>query len=716
MLNSIVDLSLRHKVLVLVAFVLVVFFGVRAWQHIPIDSLPDVTPVQVSIQTEAPGLASEEVEKLLTMPVETAMAGLPGVEHIRSLSMFGFSQVTVYFKDNVDIYFARRLVSEKLLEAKAQIPEGYGEPRLGANASSLGQAFWYAVESADKKLTGMELRTMQDWNVRLILRTAPGVDNVISWGGHEKQYQVLINPQRLIKYGLTFKEVMGALAVNNRQVGGQYVNLGQEQHLVRGLGLVANAQEIGGIVITERAGIPIYVRDVAEVKEAPALRFGAITKDGEETTLGMVLARTGENAQNVVDAVKEKLEVIKQSLPSGVTIQAVYDRTELIGKVIVTADRAMIEGAILVISVLFLFLGEVRSAIIVVIAIPMTRLIAFIFMDTYGVPANLMSLGGLIVGLGMTIDGPLVLMENTYRRLSHHVGKTVNRTQVVLEAAREVMNPIAFGVLIIIVVFLPLFALTGLEGKMFKPLAINMVFAMIGSLILTLTLIPVLAAIGLRAKQEKEPTLVRWLKARYTPILLWSLERRKTVITGAVSLFVLAMGLFPFLGKEFMPTLQEGSFVFRVVSIPSTSLEQTISVSKQAEKLLLMFPQTQTALSLIGRAERGDEIMDVSKFEVFVALKPHEIWPEKIDYTELSRAMQERLAKAFPSAVIGATQPIQMRVEELISGVRKPWRWSCMGAISTPWNGCPKVSKRCWKPCPGCMTFLWKPTRASHRS
>ncbi|MDX1251126.1 MAG: efflux RND transporter permease subunit [Gammaproteobacteria bacterium] len=671
MLNHIVDLSLRYKVLVLVAFLLVIFFGVRAWQHIPIDGLPDVTPVQVSIQTEAAGLASEEVEKLLTMPVETAMAGLPGVEHIRSMSMFGFSQVTVYFKDNVDIYFARRLVSEKLVEAKAQIPDGYGEPRLGANASSLGQAFWYAIESADKKLTDMELRTIQDWNVRLVLRTAPGVDDVISWGGHEKQYQVLINLQQLIKYGLTFKEVMGALGVNNRQVGGQYVNLGQEQYLVRGLGLVANSQEIGGIVIAERSGTPIYVRDVAEVKEAPALRFGAITRDGRETTLGMVLARTGENAQNVVDAVKKKIEVVKQSLPAGVTIETVYDRTELIGKVIANTDRAMIEGAILVIAVLFLFLGEVRSAIIVVMAIPMARLIAFILMDQYGLSANLLSLGGLIVGLGMTIDGPLVLIENAFRRLSHHAGKTVNRTQVVLEASREVMNPIAFGVLIIIVVFLPLFALTGLEGKTFKPLAINMVFAMIGSLILTLSLIPVLAALGLRAKQEKEPALVRWLKARYTPILLWALAHRKTVVSTTLGLLVLALGLFPFLGKEFMPTLQEGSLVFRAVSIPSTSLEQTISLAKKAEKALLEFPQTQTALSLIGRAERGDEAMDVSKFEVFVALKPQQDWPKKIGYAELSREMQERLEREIPTAVIGATQPIQMRVEELISGVKE---------------------------------------------
>ena len=501
MLNKIVELSLRYKVLVLVAFVLVIFMGVRAWQKVPLDAFPDVTPVQVNIYTEAPGLAAEDVEKLLTFPVETAMAGLPGIEHIRSVSLFGLSYVSVYFKDNVDIYFARRLASEKLQEAKARIPQGYGEPVLGANSSGLGQVFWYTIEATDMKLSQMDLRALQDWNVRLVLRTAPGVDDVMSWGGQEKQYQVLINPQKLIKYGLSFKSVMEVLTANNRQVGGQFVNLGREQYLVRGLGLVANTQDIGSIVVDERSGTPIYVRDVAEVKEAPALRTGAITKDGKEVVLGMALARTGENAQTVVEAVKKKLELIKQSLPDGVNIKQVYDRTELIGKAIAMADRAMVEGALLVVVVLFLFLGEVRSALIVVVAIPMARLIAFIFMDEYGVSANLMSLGGLIVGLGMTIDGPVVLVENAYRLLSHHAGKAVNRTQVVLEAAREVMNPIAFGVLIIIVVFLPLFALTGLEGKLFKPLALNMTFAMIGSMILTLTLIPVLAALGLRAKQ-----------------------------------------------------------------------------------------------------------------------------------------------------------------------------------------------------------------------
>ena len=428
MLNKIVDISLRYKVLVLVAFVLVVMLGVKAWREVPVDAFPDVTPVQVNIYTEAPGLAAEDVEKLLTFPVEGAMAGLPGVEEIRSVSLFGLSYVGVYFKDDVDIYFARRLVSEKLQEAKGRIPEGYGEPELGPNSSGLGQVFWYTIESADKKLSGMDLRTLHDWSVRVVLRTAPGVDDVMSWGGDEKQYQVLIDPRRLIKYGLTFKEVMEALAANNRQVGGQYVNLGREQYLVRGLGLVSNTRDIGGIVVAEREGTPVYVRDVAEVKEAPALRSGAITKDGEEVVLGMALQRIGENAKNVVDAVKVKLETVRAALPAGVTIKPIYDRTELVEKAVKTAESALVEGSVLVAIILFLFLGEVRSAVVVILALPLAMLMSFILMQQWGLSANLMSLAGLAVGIGMMVDGAVVMVENGFRLLSHKVGQTVNKT------------------------------------------------------------------------------------------------------------------------------------------------------------------------------------------------------------------------------------------------------------------------------------------------
>ncbi|MFA6202655.1 MAG: CusA/CzcA family heavy metal efflux RND transporter [Gallionella sp.] len=669
MLNYIVDLSLRYKVLVLVAFVLVVLLGVKAWREVPVDAFPDVTPVQVSIYTESPGLAAEDVEKLLTFPVETAMAGLADVEEIRSVSLFGLSYVSVYFKDNVDIYFARRLVGEKLTEAKNRIPQGYGEPGLGPNTSGLGQVFWYTIEAADKKLSEMDLRTLQDWNVRLVLRTASGVDDVMSWGGQEKQYQVLINPQKLIKYGLNFKTVMETLAANNRQVGGQYLDVGQEQYLVRGLGLVSNVQDIGNVVLATREGTPVYVRDIAEVKEGPALRSGAVTKDGKEVVLGMALQRIGENAKNVVDAVKKKLKTVQQALPAGVAINTVYDRTELVDKAVKTAENALIEGSILVAIILFLFLGEIRSAVVVIIALPLAMLISFIMMQRWGLSANLMSLAGLAVGIGMMVDGAVVMVENGFRLLSHQTGKTVNKTHVILEAAREVINPTAFAILIIVVVFLPLFALTGLEGKLFKPMALTITFAMVGSLVLTLTLVPVMSALILKPKEEKDTFIVKWAKRLYLPLLDWALENKRKVVSGALLLLVASLALIPFLGKEFMPTLQEGGIMFRVTNIPSTSLEESIRLSKRIEAELKTFPQTDSAIAMIGRAEKG-ETSDVNYMEILVNLKPRDQWPKAISFPDLSREMQDKLEQAVPTAVFAATQPIQMRVEELISGVR----------------------------------------------
>ena len=670
MLNAIVDVSLRYRVLVLAGFLLIVVFGVQAFRAVPVDAFPDVTPVQVNVYTESPGLAAEDVEKLLTFPVETAMAGLPGVEQIRSVSLFGLSYVSVYFQDNVDIYFARRLVGEKLAEAKARIPEGYGEPALGPNSSGLGQVFWYTVESTDKKLSTMDLRTLQDWNVRLMLRTAKGVDDVTSWGGDEKQYQVLIQPQQLIKYGLSFKAVMEALTANNRQVGGQYVNLGQEQYLVRGLGLVAGTRDIGNVVVATREGVPIYVRDVAQVKEAPSLRFGAVTRDGNEVSLGIVLARINENAKNVVDAAKAKLRVAEQALPKGVSINPVYDRTELVKKALDTAESALLEGSLLVAIVLFLFLGEIRSAVVVVVTLPLAMLIAFILMHYVGLSANLMSLAGLAIGIGMMVDGAVVMVENGFRLLSHHAGSAVNRSHVILQAAREVMNPIAFAILIIIVVFLPLFSLTGLEGKLFKPMAYTISFAMAGSLLLTMTLVPVLASLILKPKEEKDTFILRRAKRAYLPLLGWALDNKRKTIGAALLLLVAALATFPFLGKEFMPTLQEGTIMFRATGIPSTSLEESIAVAKRFDAALKEnFPQVNSTLATIGRAEKG-ETADVNYMEVLVGLKPEKEWPRRIGMAELSGEMQETLEKAIPTTVFNATQPIQMRVDELISGVR----------------------------------------------
>lgn len=672
MLNAIVDASLRYKVLVIVAFLIVIGLGVQAFRQVPVDAFPDVTPIQVNVYTESPGLAAEDVEKLLTAPIEGALAGLPGVQEVRSVSLFGLSYVGVYFDDDVDIYFARRLVGEKLQDVKGRLPQGYGEPVLGPNSSGLGQVFWYTVESADKNLSSMDLRTLHDWTVRLILRTAPGVDDIITWGGDEKQFQVQIDPNALVKYKLSFKQVMEALTANNKQVGGQSINLGREQYLVRGLGLVSNVTDIGGIVVAERGGAPIRVRDVAKVVEAPAPRFGAVTRDGKEAVLGMALSRVNENAKTVVDAVKAKLAIAQAALPKGVTLKPIYDRTEIVEKALKTAESSLVEGAILVAVILFLFLGEFRSAIVVIVTLPLSMLIAFILMQRFGLSANLMSLAGLAIGTGMMVDGAVVMVENAFRLLSHarESGKPINKTHVMLEAAREVVNPIAFAILIIIVVFLPLFSLTGLEGKLFKPMALTITFAMAGSLVLSLTLVPVLAALILKPKEEKDTFLVRWAKQAYVPLLDWALERKKRVIGTALVLLVGTLALFPLLGKEFMPQLQEGAIMFRVTGIPSTSLDESLQVSQAVDTTLrTKYPQVRSVLATIGRAEKG-ETADVNYMEVLVDMKPQAEWPEKASYSALASQMQEDLEKVVPTSVFGATQPIQMRVEELISGVR----------------------------------------------
>jgi cobalt-zinc-cadmium resistance protein CzcA len=676
MLGRLVELSLRYKVLVLILFVVVGAFGYQAVRTLPIDAFPDVTPVQVNVYTEAPGLAAEDVEQLLTTPVESALAGLPKVQEIRSVSLFGLSYVSVYFDDEMDIYFARQLTNERLQQVGDRLPAGYGKPEMGPNTSGLGQVFWYTVERADDTLKNapndMDLRTLQDWTIRLILRTAPGVDDVTSWGGQEKQYQVRIDPMKLIAHNLGFKQVIEALQANNAQVGGNFVDVGREQYLVRGLGLVKDARDIGQIVLKTEDGTPVYMRDVASITEAGAPRTGAITRDGKEMVMGQALARVGENAKRVVDAVQAKLATVKQALPPDVVVKPIYQRTELVNKAIQTAVRALIEGSILVAIVLFLFLGEWRSAVVVVMALPLTMLIAFICMEQAGLSANLMSLAGLAIGIGMMVDGAVVMVENAFRIMAERKahGLPVDRTAAVLAAAREVANPIAFAILIIIVVFLPLLSLQGLEGKMFKPMAFNISFAMAGSLLLALTLIPVLAALMLKPKEEKDTRLVTLLKRRYDTVLTWSLRHRRVVLAIAGSALVGSLALFPLLGKEFMPNLREGSIMWRITSIPSASLDESIAVSRQvADRVKAKFPEVETTLAMIGRAEKG-ETADVNYMEVYTPLKPKEQWRKGQTLESIEAQMQKELSDALPTAVVSYTQPIQMRIEELISGVR----------------------------------------------
>ena len=675
MLNRLVELSLRYKFLVLIVFAVVAFLGISAVRSVPIDAFPDVTPAQVNVYTESPGLAAEDVEQLLTTPVESALAGLPKVQEIRSVSLFGLSYVSVYFEDDMDIYFARQLVNERLQEIGDRLPDGYGTPSMGPNASGLGQVYWYTVERAPgvgkDQVSDMDLRTWQEWTVRLILRTSQGVDDVTSWGGGERQYQVQIDPQKLYARGLGFKDVIEALPANNGQVGGNTMDVGREQFLVRGLGLLKSTADIGEIVLKAEDGVPVYLRDVAKVTEASAPRFGAVTHDGEEVVLGMALARIGENAKNVVEAVKAKVDTARAALPKGMVLKPIYERTDLVNKAVGTANRALIEGSILVAIVLFLFLGELRSAIVVIVTLPLAMLIAFIGMGQAGLSANLMSLAGLAIGIGMMVDGAVVMVENAFRimaeRLEH--GEKVDRTSAVLAAAKEVANPIAFAIIIIIVVFLPLFSLEGLEGKMFKPMAFNIAFAMAGSLILSLTLIPVLASLILKPKPEHDTWLVARIKRLYQPLLDKALARKKVVVGTAVAALIAGLAIFPFLGKEFMPQLQEGSIMWRVTGIPSTSLDESIRTSKLIADAFKKFPEVDSTLAMIGRAEKG-ETADVNYMEIYTALKPQDEWTGGRDIQELEAAMQETLEKVVPNVVPAYTQPIQMRVEELISGVR----------------------------------------------
>jgi heavy metal efflux system protein len=677
-LNHLVEVSLRYRLLVLIVYAVVAALGVRAYQNVPIDAFPDVTPVQVLINTDAPGMAAEDVEQLITAQVEAALAGLPKIQEVRSASTFGWSAVTLFFDDDMDVYFARQLVNERLQEVGDRLPEGL-RPELGPNSSGLGQVFWYSLERAkgvsEAQVSDMDLRDAQDWIVRPILQTVAGVDEVTTWGGDERQFQVQIDPSRLASYGIGFADVVAAVRANNAQVGGQYLELGSERFIVRGLGLIESEDDLRAITLKSVDGAAVYLRDVAKVSQAPAPRMGAATRDGTGVVLGITLARIGENAKDVVDAVKAKLGTVQAALPKGIVLTPIYERTDLVEAAVGTANRALLEGSILVAVLLFLFLGELRSAIVVIVALPMAMLIAFIGMQYLGLSANLMSLAGLAIGIGMMVDGAVVIVENTFRimaeRRSHGEasGTPVNRVGAVLSAAQEVGKPIVFAISIIIVVFLPLFSLQGLEGKLFKPMAVTISLAMAGSLVLSLTLIPVLASLVLKPGKEHDTRLVAWLKRHYRPLLDGALAHKSGVMIGAVLALLASLSLFPFLGKEFMPQLQEGAIMWRVTTIPSTSLAESIKVSNRLAEIFKQFPEVITTLTMIGPAEKG-ETSDVNYMEVYTALKPPAEWSTGRSLPQLQSAMQAALDSGLPTAVASFTQPIQMRVEELISGVR----------------------------------------------
>lgn len=671
-MRSVIAFALRNRLLVLALTGLLVGIGLWSMVRLPIDAVPDVTNVQVQINTNAPALSPLEVERQITLPVELAMFGLPRLEQIRSLSKFGLSQVTVIFADGTDIYFARQQVQERLQQAREQIPARFGTPEMGPITTGLGEIFQYTVEGPTDSIAGStELRTLQDWVVAPQLRAVPGVAEVNSFGGFEKQYQVLVRPEALIQYDLTLDQVLDAVAANNVNAGGGYLTRGAEQLVVRGVGQVQDLDQIRNIVLASRGGVPVRVRDVANVEIGHTIRQGAVTKDGRgEVVTGIVLMRVGENSRTVVSAVKSRFAAATASLPEGVQLKPFYDRTDLIARTIGTVKRNLLEGAALVVAVLFLLLGNLRAAFIVALAIPLSMLFAFSAMLKAGIAGSLMSLGA--IDFGLVVDGSVVMVENSMRHLAEHEERDKGFLRTVLDSCAEVARPILFGVGIIIVVYLPILTLQGVEGKLFKPMALTVVYALVGSLILTFLLTPVLIALLLRGKvEEKEVWLMRQAKRLYEPALEWTLVRARPVLVGSALAVAAAIATFPLLGAEFIPRLDEGSFAIQVLRLPSVSLEESVRQSTIMERRLMdAFPdEIADIVAKTGRPEIATDPMGVNISDVLVMLAPQEQWKRARSKAELEAAMSEVL-ETIPGLVFGFSQPIELRVNELIAGVR----------------------------------------------
>lgn len=680
MLNWIIDFSLRHRVLVIAAALVFGGLGVFSLSHLDIDAFPDTTPVQIQINTVAPSLSPEETERQITFPVEQAISGLPGLDVVRSISKFGLSQVVVTFHDGTDIYFARQVVNERL--GTVELPEGIERPQMGPVSTGLGEVFHYVLTYKGydfskmpeaervKKLT--ELRTIHDWVVKPQLRSIPGVAEVNSWGGYEKQYQVRIDPSRLVKHGLTFDQVTAAVKENNRNVGGGNISVGARMLLVHGQGRTVNVEQIKNIVITAKDGVPIHVGDVADVQTGHEIRLGAVTAHGHgEAVLGLGFMLMGENSHEVTWALKNKLEEIKSTLPPGVTIQSVYDRTELVDHVIDTVRKNLFEGGLLVIAILFIFLGNLRAGLIVALAIPLSMLFAFSGMLRFGIAASLLSMGA--IDFGLIVDSSVVMVENCVRHLSHSNPRGRTRLEIIRDAAIEVRKPTMFGELIIMIVYLPILALEGAEGKLFQPMALTVIFALAGSMVLSLTLMPVLASVMLpRRMEEREPLAIRVLKRLYAPVLHFTMHHKLAVLGLAAGLLVVAFGMIaPNLGSEFIPKLSEGSIVVNIVRLAGVDLEESIRYNTQMEKALLAaFPdEILYAWSRIGMAEVATDPMGVELSDIFITLKPREQWKRAHTQYQLTEQIQKEL-RSLPGQRIAMTQPIEMRLNEMISGVR----------------------------------------------
>jgi cobalt-zinc-cadmium resistance protein CzcA len=682
MFERIIRLAIENRWLVLLAVLGIAGLGIYNYQRLPIDAVPDITNVQVQINTSAPGYSPLEVEQRVTYPVETVMAGLPHLEQTRSMSRYGLSQVTVIFKDGTDIYFARQLVNQRIQEAKEKLPAGIA-PAMGPISTGLGEIYLWTVEAEDaaKKADGTpytptDLREIQDWIIKPQLRNVPGVTEINSIGGFAKEYQVAPSPEKLASYGLTFQDVVTALDRNNGNVGAGYIEKRGEQYLIRAPGQVRTIEDIRNVILGNVQGVPIRIRDVAEVGIGRELRTGAATDNGREIVLGTVFMLIGENSRTVSRAVDQKMAEINRSLPEGVHAVTVYDRTVLVDKAINTVKKNLLEGAILVIAILFLFLGNIRAAVITAMVIPLSMLFTFSGMVSYHVSANLMSLGAL--DFGIIIDGAVVIVENCVRRLAHaqeRHGRPLTRTErfhEVFAASQEARRALLFGQLIIMIVYLPIFALTGVEGKMFHPMAFTVVTALVGAMILSVTFIPAAVALFIGTKvAEKENILMRMAKLWYEPALAYVMENKPVVLVFTTVMVILSSLLATRMGSEFVPSLNEGDFAIQALRIPGTSLSQSVAMQQQLEKQLKTdFPEIERVFARSGTAEIASDPMPPNISDGYIMLKPEAQWPEpKKTRDELLAAIQKSVGQ-LPGNTYEFSQPIQLRFNELISGVR----------------------------------------------
>lgn len=667
MLNWLIEFSLRHRIAVILATLAGAAAGLLSLRFLDIDAFPDTTPVQVQINTLAPALGPEEVEKRITFPIEQVLGGLPRLQQLRSISKFGLSQVVVTFEDATNIYFARQVVNERL--TSVELPVGTERPRMGPVATGLGEVFHYVVSGQGNDIT--EMRTIHDWVIKPRLRTVRGTAEINSWGGFEKQYQVRVDPDRLIKYGLTFDEVVRAVERNNKNVGGGHLRTNSQMLLVHGLGRVANVAQIHEMVINARDGVPVRVGDVADIEIGHEIRRGAVTCDGKgEVVLGLGFMLMGENSHEVTWALRNRLAEVRETLPANIQVQTVYDRTELVAHVISTVRQNLFEGGLLVVAVLFLFLGNLRAAAIVALAIPLSILFAFCGMLRFGIAASLLSLGA--IDFGMIVDSSVVMVENCVRHLAL-AGNRADRTEIIRAAAIEVRKPTLFGELIIMIVYLPILTLEGIEGKLFRPMALTVLFALAGSMVLSMTLMPVLASLLLpRRLAEREPILMRLAHRIHRPVLRLCMEYKALVIAIALFVLVISFGFIaPTLGTEFVPRLSEGAICINVVRLAGTDLGESIRVNTQMEKMILnAFPdEVDHVWSRIGTAEIATDPMGVELTDVFVTLRPRTQWKKARTQADLT-AQIDKLVREVPGQKTAFSQPIELRMNEMITGVR----------------------------------------------